>query len=530
MVESLPSQDLLMGPSEIKDYLLQGPYGGCSDWLSASFSPNSASIAPSHFDSMELLPPELPLTFPLRRVPQQRQFIPSTPSSPLDSSEAATGHFCFRGSQRVLKGCAAFEEVKIAQHLSMKSQVAFKVLEKEYNDEEYIRSEVAIHKSLQHSNIIQVFHAINTLQTTYLIMEYLKGKDLVMLIREVGSLKEEEARPIINQLASAVHFLHQRWIVHRDIKLENILLGEGSKVKLCDFGLATQLTEGQMLEELWGTLPYLAPEILAGTPYDAMAGDMWSLGVVFNVLVTGKLPYVASTPEAMYHLITTTLCRIPYHLSKACYHGLTSSRLMERPWLGHIQEHVTSPAKEILPKVVETMCNIGYTCEQVVSSLKDPESNLTATINILKFKVSSGDSSLQNIIPAVTISVPFAMKRNHSEPALLSRSRCKARLHTHTCPEVLHYSDNTATEGDALATETIKSTTGDTTVNMMSLDSLADESSTPEPPLNGKCIGLVNMVFSEEQSTEPEVTSEQAQVVPTASGTPGNTGHSGAGS
>nr|XP_048317095.1 sperm motility kinase-like [Myodes glareolus] len=430
-------------------------------------------------------------------------------------------------------GCAAFEEVKIAQHLSMKTQVAFKVLEKEYNDEEYIRSEVAMHKSLQHSNIIQLFHAINTLQTTYLIM---------VLIREVGCLKEEEARPIINQLASAVHFLHQRRITHRDIKLENILLGEGSKVKLCDFGLVTQLAEGQMLEELWGTFPYLAPEILAGTPYDAMAGDMWSLGVVFDVLVTGKLPYVASTPEAMYYLITTTPCRIPYHLSKACYltlarlltgyiwSRLTSSRLMERPWLGHIQEHVTSPAKEILPKAVETMCNIGYTCEQVVSSLKDPESNLTATINILKFKVSSGDSSLQNIIPAVAISVPVAMNRNHSEPALLSRCRCKPRLHTHTCPEELHYSDNTATEGDALATETIKSTTGDTTVNMMSLDCRADESSTPEPPLNGKCIGLVNMVFSEEQSTESEVTSEQAQVVPTASGTPGNTGHSGAGS
>ena len=428
-------------------------------------------------------------------------------------------------------GCGAFGEVILAQHLPTKTQVAIKVLEKEYNDEEYIRSEVAIHKSLQHSNIIQLFHAINTLQTTYLIMEYHKGKDLVMLIREVGCLKEEEARPIINQLASAVHFLHQRRIAHRDIKLENILLGEGGKVKLCDFGLATQLAEGQMLEELWGTLPYLAPEILAGTPYDAMAGDMWSLGIVFYVLVTGQLPYVASTPEAMYHLITTTPCRIPYHLSKACYltlarlltgyiwFRLTSSRLVERPWLGHIQEHVTPPAKDILPKVVETMCNIGYTCEQVISSLKDPQSNLTATINILKFKVSSGDSSLQTIIPAVAISVPVAMKRSHSEPALLSRGRSKAGLHTHTCPEELHYTDNTAPEGDALATETIKPAKGETTVNMISLDSLADESSSHEPPLNGRCMGLVNMAFSEEQSTEPEVPSDQAQDVPTASGT-----------
>ena len=431
-------------------------------------------------------------------------------------------------------GCGGFGKVILAQHLPTKVQVAIKVLEKEYNEEEYINSEVAIHKSLHHRNIIQFFDSFNTMRTTYLVMEYLEGKDLVVLINEVGCLTEEEARPIFNQLASAVHFLHQRLIAHRDIKLENILLGQGGIVKLCDFGLATQLVEGQMLEDLLGTLPYLAPEILAGKPYDALAGDMWSLGIVFYVLVTGHLPYVESTPEAMYRLITTTPCRIPHHLSRPCYlmlarlltgylwFRLTSSRLVELPWLGHIQEHVTPPAKEILPKVVETMLNIGYTCEQVLSSLKDPQSNLTATINILKFKVTSGDSSLQRIIPAVATRVPVTLKRSHSQPALLSRGESTHThlLHTHTCPEALHYPDNTAPEGDALAPETINPATGDTTVTMMSLDSLADESSSPVPPLNGNCEGLVNMDFTEEQeSREPEVPSDQPQVVPAASGT-----------
>ncbi|CAO2607323.1 Sperm motility kinase Z [Lemmus lemmus] len=358
-------------------------------------------------------------------------------------------------------------------------------------------------------------------------MEYHQGKDLVMLIREVGCLKEEEAKPIFSQLASAVHFLHERRIAHRDIKLENILLGEGGKVKLCDFGLATQLREGQMLEELWGTLPYLAPEILAGTPYDGMAGDMWSLGVVLYVLVTGRLPYVESTPEAMYHLITTTPCRIPYHLSKACYltlarlltgyiwYRLTSSRLVERPWLGHIQEHITPPPKEILPKVVGTMCNIGYTCEQVVAALKFQKPNqLTATMNIVKFKLTSGDS-LQTIIPAVISSHPVPMKRSHSEPALLIRGRSKAGLHTYTCPEALHYSDKTAQERNSLDTETINLATGDTTDNRNSLDRLSEKFSSPEPPL----IGFVKMAFTEEQSTVPDVPSDQPQVVPTASGT-----------
>nr|XP_048317092.1 uncharacterized protein LOC125417563 [Myodes glareolus] len=248
-----------------------------------------------------------------------------------------------------------------------------------------------------------------------------------------------------------------------------------------------------------------------------MAGDTWSLGIVFYVLVTRQLHYVASTPKAMYHLITTTLCFLKPVISPwpNCSRVTFGSGLHHLGLsLGHIREHVTPPVKEILANVVETMCNNRYTCEQVVSLLKDPQLNLTATINILKFKVSSGDSSLQNIIPAVNISVPIAMKRSHSEPALLSRYRSKAGLHTHTCPEELHYSDNTAPEGDALATETIKSTTGDTTVNMMSLDSLADESSSHEPPLNGRCMGLVNMAFSEEQSTEPEVPSDQPRLYP----------------
>ena len=175
-----------------------------------------------------------------------------------------------------------------------------------------------------------------------------------------------------------------------------------------------------------------------------MAGDMWSLGIVLHAMVTGHFPYEESTIEFMYCLFTTTLCPIPNHLTKPCYiilarlltvyiwFRLMSSLLVERPWLGHIEEHITPSDKEILHKVLEVMCNIGYTCKQVISSLKHQQSNnLTATMNILKFKLSSGDSSsLQNIIPAAASSLPDTMKRRHSQSALLIRCRSNARLHT----------------------------------------------------------------------------------------------------
>ena len=140
-----------------------------------------------------------------------------------------------------------------------------------------------------------------------------------------------------------------------------------------------------------------------------------------------------------------------------------SSLLVERPWLGHIEEHITPPDKEILHKVLEVMCNIGYTCKQVVSSLKHLQSNnLTATMNIIKFKPSSGDSSsLQSSIPAAASSLPDTMKRRHSQAALLIRCRSNARLHTYSCLEAIHYSGNMVPEKYSLTGNPINPGIGD---------------------------------------------------------------------
>ncbi|KAM7318563.1 hypothetical protein ACRRTK_021675 [Alexandromys fortis] len=308
----------------------------------------------------------------------------------------------------------SFGEVKLACHIPTKTQVAVKILSKKSNSLGEMNSEVKILQTLEHSNIIHFFHVIDTQSTTYIIMEYVAGKDLHMFLSEVRCLKEQEARPIFQQVVSAVHFLHQRRIAHRDIKLENIFIDGDGNVKLCDFGLAIQLAEGQKLEELCGSLLYMAPEILARKPYDGLAVDMWSLGVVLYAMVTGQFPYAEVTLDGMHRLITNTKYPIFYHWSIPCHiiiaqllmvptkGRITICQLVERPWLGPIKKHTAPTTKEILPRLVETMCTMGYNLEEIFSSLRYRQPNeVTATFNILKHKLMCEKSFQQTEHPCL---------------------------------------------------------------------------------------------------------------------------------
>ncbi|XP_076417468.1 MAP/microtubule affinity-regulating kinase 4-like [Peromyscus maniculatus bairdii] len=453
-------------------------------------------------------------------------------------------------------GCGSFGEVKLACHLPTHTRVAVKVLEKNTNSVADISTEVNILQSLEHRNIVRFFDMIDTLTTAYLIMEYVAGEDLESCLGALGCFKEEEARVIFRQVVSAVHFLHQRHIAHRDIKLENILVDAAGNAKLCDFGMAIEITEGQKLEEICGSLLYWAPEILARKPYDGLAGDMWSLGIVLYVLVTGHFPYMEETLEGMHRVITTTMCPIPYHLSKPCNfiiarllmvpicYRFTICQLVKTAWLGPIQEHVLPATKEILPKVVETICTIGYTCEEIVSSLthRQEDNHVTATCNILKYQLSGGDSHQQGQMPwltnspAVPVHLPLPLKRA-SEPAFTTSThagkghfkeegveergkRCRSYTMPHRSSflEVLSSSDNTVPERDALMADVINTAAEDIAINRNSVDPLPGNLSSPESVLDETPTGFLNLGFCEEDSSqEPDIPSEQPQVAPTTS-------------
>jgi serine/threonine protein kinase len=177
--------------------------------------------------------------------------------------------------------------------------VAVKILPPSVGDEpafaERFTREAQALAQLNHPNIVQVYDFGRTEEFFYFVMEYVDGVNLRVLIRD-GQLAPEQALDIVPQICDALQFAHDEGIVHRDIKPENILVDKRGRVKIADFGLAKLL--GRAPEELsltgtgqlMGTLGYMAPEQLQEAHAVDHRADIYSLGVVFYEMLTGKLP------------------------------------------------------------------------------------------------------------------------------------------------------------------------------------------------------------------------------------------------
>jgi serine/threonine protein kinase len=127
--------------------------------------------------------------------------------------------------------------------------------------------EIHYHRQLHHPNIAQMYEVIATESSIWIITELCSGGELFDYLVEKGRLDEDEARIIFGQLCLAVAYLHEHNIVHRDLKLENVLLDERCRVKLGDFGFIREFERGILMETFCGTTGYAAPEMLQGKKY-----------------------------------------------------------------------------------------------------------------------------------------------------------------------------------------------------------------------------------------------------------------------
>lgn len=194
--------------------------------------------------------------------------------------------------------------------------VAIKVLREEYSeDESFIRRfdrEAQAASRMSHPNIVNLLDVgVEDDGTRYLVMEYVQGKTLKRFIQESGALRPEIAAQIIIRVLAALQHAHQNGVVHRDIKPQNILIDKEGTVKVADFGIARMAnaqTVSQTDESVMGSVYYFSPEQARGAAVDARS-DIYSVGVVFYEMLTGKVPFTGDTPVAiaMQHLQTAPI-------------------------------------------------------------------------------------------------------------------------------------------------------------------------------------------------------------------------------
>ena len=147
------------------------------------------------------------------------------------------------------------------------------------------------------------YEVINTPTDIIIVLEYAEG-ELFNYIVSNGRMAEPQARRIFQQLMSGVEYSHRLKIVHRDLKPENVLLDDELNVKLADYGLSNQMTEGEFLKTSCGSPNYAAPEVIRGGFYSGPEVDVWSAGVILYVMLCGRLPFENENVQTLFQMIT----------------------------------------------------------------------------------------------------------------------------------------------------------------------------------------------------------------------------------
>lgn len=166
--------------------------------------------------------------------------------------------------------------------------------------QEHLTKEMAVSRTLEHPNLIRVQDVYESEEAVYIVMEQLTGGELFDRLEQTGKFSEVEAAQVTLQLLQAIVYLHAHDVMHRDIKLENVMYVQegGAHVKLIDLGFATPLARGQQLWQRCGSLQYIAPEVLANKGYNEKA-DLWSLGCVVYSLLLAKPVYSGSKSQVL---------------------------------------------------------------------------------------------------------------------------------------------------------------------------------------------------------------------------------------
>ena len=195
-------------------------------------------------------------------------------------------------------GKGKFGVVNLGMHKKTQKQVAIKIINKDSikttEDKELVKVEIDILKLCHHPNIVRLLDHLENLDYIFIVMEYIEGGTLGQYIKKHNfNFTEHQAANIIYQIAQGVKYLHSYGIVHRDLKPDNIMITQPNDLgvlKIMDFGLSKILSSQEKMVDGFGTLSYVAPEVLLRSPYNKEV-DIWSLGVILYYILCGHLPF-----------------------------------------------------------------------------------------------------------------------------------------------------------------------------------------------------------------------------------------------
>ena len=256
-------------------------------------------------------------------------------------------------------GRGAFGKVNIGLNILTGRIVAIKSFNKKNiineSSKKKILYETNLMRGLFHPSVTKILETFESEKYMLIIMEYISGGNLQNFVKKRRKLCEKTAKILFRQIIQGIKYIHSRGIVHRDIKLENILLDLNNIIKICDFGVGKLIKPNTILKDQCGTPVYMAPEIIKGEGYHGFPVDIWSAGVALYIMLSGSLPF-----------------------NKDKEHNLEYSILNKN--IKEISD-ISEEANNLLKNILEKDPNKRYTANQILehpwmnTNLNDEESN-----------------------------------------------------------------------------------------------------------------------------------------------------------
>ncbi|KAE8355550.1 Pkinase-domain-containing protein [Aspergillus coremiiformis] len=270
-------------------------------------------------------------------------------------------------------GAGSMGKVKVGKNLETGEQVAVKIVPRQSTEEhrssrdaeradrsKEIRTarEAAIVSLVNHPYICGMRDVVRTNYHWYMLFELVNGGQMLDYIISHGKLKEKQARKFARQIAGALDYCHRNSIVHRDLKIENILISKTGDIKIIDFGLSNLFSPRSLLKTFCGSLYFAAPELLQARQYTGPEVDVWSFGIVLYVLVCGKVPFDDQSMPKLHAKIKQGVFEFPQGLSTECRNIISRmlvtdpkqraslAEIMNNPWMN---KGYNGPPENYLP-------------------------------------------------------------------------------------------------------------------------------------------------------------------------------------